>query len=175
MTTRVDALIRELAALFVKYRPSDWAPIIAELERGDRGRLAKSVAELAATPVLRAKPKRTMKAGGTRRTAPASSLTLRPERKDALEPLVDALMTKRILPSMSDVRSAFSALGLKGDPPKRRADGITAVISHLNSVAEERLPAAVEIVAREAAKAGRDDSYQRWFDLIGADGSSKTQ
>lgn len=174
MSTRTDALIKELAALLVKYRPADWEPIITELERGDRGRLARMVAELAATPAkTRTKVNRATKAKGTRTKAGPQSFPLLPEREATLAPVVNALTTKRILPTIGDVRAAFSALGLKGSPPGRRAEMVNAIIAHLNSIEETRLPAAIEVVAKEAAKSGRDNSYQRWFDLIEADASAK--
>lgn len=174
MSTRTDALIKEIAALLVKYRPVDWAPIIAELERGDRGRLAEAVAELAATPTkTRTKASRATKAKATRTKASAQPFTLRPEREATLAPIVDALTTKRILPGIGDVRAAVSALGLKGIPPGKRAEMVSAIIAHLNSIEEQRLPSAIEVIAKEAAKSGRDNSYQRWFDLIEVDAPAK--
>jgi hypothetical protein len=187
VSSKTEALIRDVAALFVKYRIADWQPLIAELEmRGGSPALANAIrllAEKTPSPApVRGRPK--AKSTATKSSSKASAtkavvskpaeLELEPRfsgpHADTIDELRDALIAKRSFPAMSNLKAASTALGLKGTGTSRRDVLVTMLTEHLDKLDEEAFERALRTLAREEERSqtGSVPTYDRWFDLITA-------
>lgn len=166
MSSRTAALVRDIAALFAKYRLDDWKPVIDELEAGGRASIATAIRLLAEESPARKTPRRT-KATKPRRPARPPELAFRPDRSEVLTRLQSELVSKELLRSIGHLRLAFAAVGLKESSPARREDMVRALLTHLNTVPDDRFEPALRAVASEAEKVAPGTDYERWFELIG--------
>ncbi|UZK66285.1 hypothetical protein [Sphingomonas sp. M1-B02] len=187
MSHKTEALIREVAALFVKYRMTDWQPLIAELEtRGGSPALANAIrllAEKTPSPAPargRAKAKSTAAKLSSKARAKKAAISKPAELEleprfggphaDTIGELRDALIAKRSFPAMSNLKAAGTALGLKGTGTSRRDVLVTMLTEHLDKLDEEAFERALRTLAREEQRSqtGSAPAYDRWFDLITA-------
>lgn len=179
MSGKTEALVRDLAALFVKYRLSDWAPVLNEIERrGGSTGLAEAIRRHAqdAKPATARKP--TAKPKTVKRETPklkaAAQLELEPRftgpNASTVEQLRQALVSKTSLPSLPDLKAVHAALGIKSAGSSRRETLIAILTEHLdglNDTGFEKALRAVASIEERRAPEGIAD-YDRWFQLITA-------
>lgn len=170
MTGKTQALVKEVAGLFVKYSLADWAPLIEELERGGRGPLSMAVRDLAATPraPARAKSKTVRAKSKTVKFAPpAAAISFSAERTKFLEPLLRALKARVVAPTAHDMRELYLSIGIKAPYPKSRDAVAEAVAMRLDVMPEAQFRKVLtDIVGMEEETDRRSDDYARWFNLI---------
>ncbi|WP_242121933.1 hypothetical protein [Sphingomonas lacusdianchii] len=175
MTTKSEALIRDLAALFVKYRLSDWKPLLAELEqRGGSAALAKAISQHAARASTPAKRVKTKAVPPRSAAAKPVELDLEPRftgpHAATIDELRDAMVSKRSFPLMPDLKAAITALGIKGPLNGRRDVLVMTLTEHLDRLEPAAFEAALRNLARQEERSQPDTvpAYDRWFDLITA-------
>lgn len=178
MSKRTEALTRELAALFVKYRAADWAPILDEIE-GSRRSAALSAAITDLLAKARAKSKARPKAA-TRKSPNSNSEQgadlVHPERFAVLEAVRRALASKEVLATTGMLREAFVAIGMKDPPGARRDDMVKALLRHLDGVNDDQFPPTLRLLQDVARRSTRDPAadYAEWFRII-ASGRERTE
>lgn len=168
---RTDALIRDIAQLFVDYRYEAWQPILEELSRGGQAqvRLAKAIEE-ALDKVSATKAT----AGGRRKAKP----TARPSspkskavpmfsssRAETLTALQQALEERRIALTMSNLRQVYLASGGKDDLPKTRKAAVQSLLLHMDKLPDPTFEATIEKLTA-GADGDASETYARWFKLI---------
>lgn len=173
MTAKTQALVKELAALFVKYSLADWAPVADQLSAAGRDDLAKAVRELASTPKAPARKSKVKvrpgaKSKWTSGPKPAlSGIVISDERARYLMPLHRALKAREAAPSAADIRDLYLFIGIKQPYPKRRDDVVDAIVQELDRLPDTQfLKSLREIVKDDEPLAKSGDDYRRWFNLI---------
>lgn len=173
MTARTQALVKELAALFVKYSLADWSPLTDQLSAAGRDDLADAVRELASTPKAPARKAKPKPRPGAK-SKPAS--TLKPalagivfsnSRARYLEPLHRALKAREAASSAAAIRELYLSIGIKQPYPKRREDAADAIVQELDRLPDAQFFRSLKRIAKDdelSAKSG--DDYRRWFNLI---------
>lgn len=161
---RSESLVKELAALFVKYSLRDWQPVIDELlESGSRNsKIARAIEELGS---VRPKVKRDV-VKRAKKISPA--LKLRPTHKAILKPLWQALLDRKVLGTARDLRSFHLAAGVKAAFPASRQKAIELLIHHLNQLSEPDFQATMALLGRHRSldERGFNEDYRRWFEII---------
>lgn len=176
MTAKSDALLRDLAALFVKYRLGDWAPLLGTLSDPQSAeRLAESIRQAAAvadeTRATSQLAKRKSR-GGKRVTSREKNEPPAPRfsgpHADAIDRLRVELVERKLLANMVGLRNYWVALGIKADVPKRREAAIAALTEHLDGLDAPAFETALSRLVREQQCESPGDQlhFQRWFDLI---------
>jgi hypothetical protein len=176
VSTKTEALIRDVAALFVKYRLSDWTPLLDELERrGGSAALAAAIRRHAGSAQPAAPAKRGAKGGAAKRRATRPKAPqLQPRfvgpHAETVDRLREALVAKRSLPSVSSLRSVNAALGIKAAGSNRREVLIAILTDHLNKLDADAFEKALRTLAREEERDRPETvaDYDRWFHLITA-------
>lgn len=166
--TKSDALLRDVAKLFVTYSPRDWEPLLAELNQGSelQKRVANLIAELAnAAPTpRRSKPGKSKAA----ERQSAARMWAHPERAEALKSLEVGLRGGRLLPTFSAVKEALARTGLKSPVPRTRAAAIAMLLEGLDQMPGEKYLALADAIIKSdpVQSTDRKLDYQRWFALI---------
>jgi hypothetical protein len=171
MAKSSDALIRDIAKLFVRYELSEWRPVLDSLRMG--GEAQRQIAD-AIEAISAVRPPRKPKAAPRRSNKEAlisgdDILASTPEpRRGALEDLVVALVKKRVLPRAVDLREAHLAVGGKGALPKERQQAVRALIAFLADLSDDRFSAALESIwhGTSIPKSDLQHDYRRWFSMI---------
>ncbi len=165
--SKSDALLRDVAKLFVTYSRKDWEPLLAELGQGSalQKKLAGLIEELATAPPSKsaAKVKKT-----TRSTKPAPLKWRHPERGPQLLKLSEELRTRKLLPNANALREALIRVGAKMPANAARPAAITSLLLALDELPSEAFRTAAHSIELSGDK-GSDSSkgeYQRWFSLI---------
>lgn len=177
MSIKTEALIRDLASLFVKYRLSDWAPVLDELERrGGSAGISEAIQRHAdeAKPVAPARLRAKKKPAVKRRVAQpkVDQLELQPRFKgpnaETVEKLRDALISKRVLPSLPNLKAVQAVLGIKVTGSNRREALIAILTQYLDGLGGPAFQKALQAIARyeERNAPGAEADYDRWFQLI---------
>ena len=183
MTTRkTDLLIKDIAALFVKYGASDWRPILEELAEGTemQVQIAHAIFELCEqTQAAKTKSRgrvgsvKRKKATSARRPTSASSSSEAPVqlsfslgRSSALEALAKLLNDRLILPSAADLRQMYLLVGGKQLLPKTRAAAVVALLAALDQAPEQTYRDALESMKATDSRTSNQEDYARWFNLI---------
>lgn len=171
MTAKTQALVKEVAALFVKYSLADWAPLIEELENGGRGKIAQSIRTIIATPKAQTRTKPTAARSSAKRPAkkpsPATSVAFSPERDKFLEPLLRALKGRVVAPSAHDMRELYLAIGIKDAYPKRREEAAEAIALRLDTLPDAQFKKILaDLIGQDDENDQQSDDYARWFNLI---------
>lgn len=173
MTARTQALVKELAALFVKYSLADWAPLTDPLSAAGRDDLADAVRDLASTPrapARKAKVKARPGAKSKSNSAPKpgqTGIVVSEDRARYLTPLYRALKAREAAPSAADIRELYLSIGIKQPYPKRREDVVDAIVQELDRLPDAQFLKSLKRIAKDdehSAKSG--DDYGRWFNLI---------
>lgn len=172
MVRKTEALVRDLAKLFVRYDLADWKPILDELGPGGRAqsRIAAAIEGLSLIAEggrekvpSRSNPKR-------KRVAVDRSLLVKatPERRGALEDLAEGLLARKVLPRAPDVRAAYIAGGGKGPLPKDRPAAVGALLALLIEMSDGRFSEALEAIWRSShlPETNLKHDYARWFSII---------
>ncbi|TAJ72115.1 MAG: hypothetical protein EPO51_08325 [Phenylobacterium sp.] len=165
--------MKDLAALFVRYRVEDWGPLIQELEtrRGSR-ELADAIRSLAIVAEesrpARAPSKRAPKKAKPKMASSTTDPKFTADRAPILASLLEALRTKQALPKSNDLKAAYSAAGLKLPMPARRDDAVVAIVRQLNDMAPARFEDALRAIGdiKAALPGDSPDDYGRWIDII---------
>lgn len=183
MSSKTEALVRDLASLFVKYRLSDWAPILDELEhRGGSDKLVDGIrrhaedARSATAAPSGATRKLVGKTGrsGAAKPKMAPQLELGPRftgpHAVTVEQLCQALVSKRSLSTLRSLKAVYATLGVKSVGGSRREALIANLTKHLDQLDSVSFEKALRNVAREEERnaPGSVADYDRWFQLITA-------
>ncbi len=181
---RTAALIRDIAQLFVSYPSETWEPVLEQLMLGgasqteiadairaliDHAAAAKRGANKAHTrPKAKAKKrsKGKIKASATTvaEAAPVSAFSA--ERHEVLNAIGQAIAQRQLLPTPADMREMFLKSGGKGELPKVRKSAILVLLRHLDGVSKAVLDSTLASLKENAAPAGTEEAYARWFKLI---------
>lgn len=172
--TKTDALIRDVAKLFVTYSPTVWRPVLDDLARagGSYGAIAQRLEELLAKSIAAPKPRRRQAAkkpsSAGPRTAPSDQMALEfsPDRQATLSALATALSQRRLLPTAADIRHVYLESGGKGDLPKTRKAAIHHLLRHLNGIPGGSFGSVHDAVRQHGSGQDAAGDYQRWFRLI---------
>ena len=159
-----QALIRDLARLFVKYDLEDWQFILNTLREGgpELALLQDAVEDL----VARGSRPRPFKDSHESVRAVFSDLEKKDaEKADILKQLYDLMKKKDTAPRLADIRNFCVAAGIKASPPKRRDDAIVFLIKELARVEDK---AFLAHLLRQLPVRDRDlhDEYRGWFRMI---------
>lgn len=180
-----DALIRDIAQLFVTYARDDWEPILRQLAAGGdsyqqlRERIINLVAETAAarTKAKRATTKTPVKPTKTpAKTASRSGETviswnlksgIHTVRTKKLQELEVALDERRVLPTATMLREFYRLVGGKGEllTTSRRAS-VEQVVNQIATLPTDLQSTLLKDIGKLEGPAGQDDAYDRWFSLI---------
>lgn len=170
MTAKSQALIKEIATLFVKYSLADWSPVIKELENGGRSKIAEAVRDLASVytpprPKQNSRQKNLAKKASNKPTT--TSINFSTERSKYLEPLLQAMKRRIVAPTTSDMRDLYFAIGIKDAFPKRREEAAEAIVLRLDKLPDAQFQKILAEVERQGDEVEqRADDYGRWFKLI---------
>lgn len=164
---RSDQLIRDIAALIAKYKPSDWLPVISELQKGSdvQARIATALEDLLnKSNVSRSKKPRKKAVVHKKFDFPAINI----ERKQILEPLRSALLNRRFLSSAKSLREACYHLGMKTVIPSNRSDAVQSLISFLDQLDEASFgPSVLKVIDfMPSDNLEFEKEYRRWFNMI---------
>jgi hypothetical protein len=168
MAGKTDALVKDLAALFIKYRLSDWQPIVDMLRSGSAQshELANEVRRLCETAARSHAPKSARRKGASAREADFLS-HVAPERRLILGELKGALTTKQLLPRAGDLRAIYLGAGGKMVLPPRREAAIRVFVAHISQLPDGKFTSVLnEIAGVRPPSASHLDDYSRWFDMI---------
>ena len=159
-----EALIRDIARLFLKYGLEEWKAVILLLQRGgpDHALIAKAIVDLQAKVTqrpTRAKPTRSDK---------RAAFELPPDRAEVLGELAQAMEKRELLPSAASFREIFVRAGGKGILPKKRDAAIRMLVEHLAALPNDAYSLAMREIAVSKGVSGGDmrREYSRWFSLI---------
>jgi hypothetical protein len=160
--TKSDALIRDIAHLFVKYKLRDWEPILCLLRDG--GAAQTQIASTIDTLLKSARPSRSRQSSKT----PGAGLRFSDARASILETLLRALRDRALLVQARDLREAYLQSGGKSALPKDRMAAVKVLLRHLDRLPNDAFADALEkIQARgSVSDANLADEYARWFNLI---------
>jgi hypothetical protein len=181
---RTDALIREIAQLFVKYPSTAWKPLLEQLTQGGDGqvRIASAIQTLlqeAATilpkgslkrqaVISRVKGKAKAKSAviSTTDNAHTSPLPFSARRYDILTAISHAMADRQLLPTLTAIREVFLVSGGKGELPKTRKAASAMLLRHLDSVPDSVFETALASFKDGSNSASDEEEYARWFKLI---------
>ena len=159
---RRQALVRDIARLFVKYDLADWRVIIDSLRnRGaDYNAIAQAVEDLAS----KSENSRRLKSQPSAERFLADLSTADPKKAKLLKGLYERLMNKELAPRLADLRELCLRLGIKDKLPAKRDGAVMYVLRHLATLSEEALVSAL----KEMPVDDRDlqDEYNKWFKMI---------
>ena len=166
---RSDQLVREIAGLIVKYKPSEWIPVLSELKMGSavQVQIAKAVEDLLSRPQIRVPNKKAKKRTSTKAKI-QSIVQISAQRRDILEPLRSALANRQILGNARSLKEACYSLGIKDVLPSKRNDAVQVLISFLDKVEDSKFHDAVTKVTsfQPSESSNFEEEYQRWFEMI---------
>lgn len=182
MTAKTDALVRDLAAVFVKYRAADWAPIVVALSDGVLvAKLADAIGAAAHQADAARKPSKSKSGTGVAKRKVALKGGARPvEQEDALrfvgpnaeaiDRLREELLARALLGTVPALRAYWLALGLKTEAPKRREATIAELTRYLDTLDAAQFETALRVLMREHQRSEpqQDGDFQRWFNIITA-------
>lgn len=159
-------LIKDLASLFVKYKLSDWEPLLRELRGGSavHDELARAIEKTLATasssPKPRAKAKESLKR--------SSRYQVSSTRSRILGPLQEGLQSRRVLPSINALREAARQVGAKPSDTTKRNELISELIMHLDQVPNERLWSLMQVITKfkPSSRENLEEDYFRWCSVI---------
>jgi hypothetical protein len=173
--TKTDALIRDVAKLFVAYPMAVWRPLIDDLDKGGdvQARVGAAIVEIL-EKMPSPKPKRSTASSRRRKEAVARKPTsiaaaepsFVPERAEALGLLSDELANRRVLPRLPELRRLYLDVGGKLELPRDRKAACGVLLAHLSEVSDEAFSRALVTIREGTADAGAVDAYARWFRLI---------
>jgi hypothetical protein len=183
-SSRTDALIRDIAQLFVKYPSAVWQSVVDQLARGgdtqnqitDAIRTliaeAERVKNSAIKQPIRQKNRIKSRTGGKKANTLAVSAKSEPalifsqQRSETLNALHEAIMERRLLPIPADLREVFLKSGGKGDLPKTRKAASLTLLSHLDTVSEDIFNLILIFLRDSGNNPDDTETYSRWFKLI---------
>jgi hypothetical protein len=169
MTAKTDRLVKDLAALFVKYSLSDWQPLLSEMRLTGEPN-SQLVAAIEAHLARGMKAKKPMRR--VRRKTPASKgRSTKPVGKEldrSLEPLRTALLNREILATSQELKSAAASIGIKDPIPSERRDAVKAILEHLRALPEDAMRSSLSKLKSTAYSSKPDHSseFERWVTLI---------
>jgi len=164
-----QALVRDLARLFVKYDLEDWQFVLNALRQGgpDLEMMQKAVDDLTT------RGKRP-KAAGARQDG-VKEVLAEVEKQDAekaaiLKELHELVRKKEVAPRLADIRDFCVTAGIKANPPKRRDEAVVFLIRELALVEDK--PTLKELLRKLPVKdRNLNDEYRGWFRMIYPDGN----
>lgn len=162
---RNQALIRDIARLFVKYDLKDWRVVIDALRKGgpEYNAIGEAIGALATKPRASGKPK---KQPGAERFLTELRET-DPRKAEVLKGLYDRLTNKDVAPKLADLRELCLHLGVKDSLPKRREDAVLFVLRHFATLNDDALVSALEQIPPKDRNL--QDEYNKWFKIIYTD------
>jgi len=165
---RTEALLKDIARLFVTYDKADWTPFLDELRQGSdlQRRVAAAIEELGRDRLgARSKTSQKRKAVATQ---PAARKWAHPERAPVLEKLEAGLRSRILLRDPKALREVLARTGAKDAPSSARAAAITALVALLDEMPVDRFTELVEAIEQSSKLDQRDfdGDYARWFTLI---------
>ena len=179
--SKTDALLQDIARLFVVYPASVWKPVLQELQAGGpkQTELLRLVVVLIdqaessrASKAVRSS-KRNVKPASRRqpskpaREAPGSSTTLFPEqRSEVLNEIGIALAERRVLKTPAEMREVYLKIGGKGDLPKSRKVASLMFLQQLSEASDTVFASTLRSLNEGTADDTDKDVYARWFRLI---------
>jgi hypothetical protein len=173
---KADALLRDLAALFIKYSLSEWHFVLEELRDGGKIQrdIAKAIEEiydikqrsLAKGRELDNKPVRRDKVNAAAKFINIANID--PNRAPIVLGLIEALQNRRLLPTAGGIRDIYSSLGGKGSVPEKRDAAIRFIVSFIAQLPTEQFERALKAVVEHKGSANENlrGDYSRWFDII---------
>lgn len=168
-----DALLRDIARLFVKYGTDEWKPVIALLRTGGPAHTEIAIAIEELLPrALRPPPRSTEKrpsrakpeARGRRSSEPPIPPDIDPLRAEALELLYGALRARNALSSAAALRDAYVRSGGKEALPAKRDEAVRALVRHMAGLSQPAFETALQQIGEQ--RSDLRGEYTRWFDLI---------
>lgn len=179
--SKTDALLQDIARLFVVYPASVWKPIMEELQAGGPNQI--EISRLITVLINQAeanrasKAKRSSKRNGKpasrrssskpAREAPSSSMTLFPEhRSEVLNEIGIALAERRVLKTPAEMREVYLKIGGKGDLPKSRKVASLVLLQQLSEAPDTVFASTLKSLNESTADDTDKDVYARWFRLI---------
>ncbi len=164
-------MLKDVAALAVKYKPAQWEVLAAWLDDPARREVVQQMLrEFAEISREAPQPVRTK----TRRTKGAQQVSSRvgidalrqqqPERADLLEEVWIKLRDRELLPTITSIRSFASLIGTKKITATRRDRAIDELMRVLLELDEDALEQRMREVAVEGRKLGEE--YSDWVRLI---------
>jgi hypothetical protein len=165
MRRGTETLIRDLAALFVKYRPADWVPLVEELERGSpaQRKIAEAIDELATrSAAARASSKGRSVRPARKKKPQTASLSFSP---DVLH-LRTMLLDRKVAPGMGSIRNLARAVGLKEELPTGREAAVDRLLVALNDQPEKSSKLREWVSLSRVGNVNHEENYMRWFSLI---------
>jgi hypothetical protein len=168
-------LLKDVAALAVKYKPDQWEALAVWLDDpARRDVIRQMLREFAAISREAPRPARTRARTKTRRPKGTQQVAVRaeiealrreqPERADLLEEVWIKLRDRELLPTITSIRSFASLLGTKKITATRRDRAIDELMRVLLELNEDALEQRMREVAVEDRKLGEE--YSDWVRLI---------
>jgi len=179
--SKTDALLQDIARLFVVYPASVWKPVMEELQAGGPKQIEVSqlievlIAQAAShRPVKAKKPvKRNTKPtprkpiSESARETLATSMTLFPEhRSEVLNEISIALAQRRVLKTPAEMRELYLKIGGKGELPKSRKVAGLVFLQQLSEAPDSVFESTLRSLNDSSADDTDKDVYARWFRLI---------
>lgn len=174
--SKSDALIRDIAKLFVTYSPRDWAPILEQLHGGGivQAKIAEAVAALQ-VEAQSSSQKTKIRSKFIKKKLP-SKIGHRPsidyalsERGPVLDALEKAIRERQLLYGAKELRDFYFKIGGKDSLPKDRLGAIRELLRFLDVLPQDGFDAAMDVLRNQnPATDSLADDYRRWFNLIQA-------
>ncbi|HWX87212.1 MAG TPA: hypothetical protein VNX67_03455 [Solirubrobacteraceae bacterium] len=169
MTDLNQKLLRDLANLASRYRPSDWERLAGWLENEERRKQVHTLLlELASVSQTRRKsPQRRAKRPGPTPRIREALTRVRLEdtaRADLLEGIWLKLRERELLPTIAAMRAFAQAMGSKGIRSTRRDQAVTELMELLIALPADSLEKRMRKTVVEDRKLGEE--YEEWVRLI---------
>jgi len=160
MTSKKEALVKQLAMLATRHSPSDWLYAAESLE--EIARLARTLAEVPKKSAARGRQKRAV-ADKVRINAVEE-----PRFSSGTQAFVNYLMSNLGTPHGPSLRDLANHLGMKVDLPKNSSAIIEVMGRHLEGLSEEDRLNKIEraIFFVEQRLPNGSSHYDRWVSLI---------
>lgn len=157
-----QALIRDIARLFIKYKLSDWRIVIDALRDGgsEYDAIADAIANLTVKP--RAYSKRKNRPGAAQFFNELKKTDA--QKAEMLIGLYERFNNKTLAPQLADLREFCIDLGVKESTPKRREDLVLFVLRHLETLSDDALRSSLEMIP--VRDRNYQDEYNKWFQMI---------
>lgn len=161
--SKSNALIRDIAQLFVRYSPKDWEVVLGALQRDNGVQLKIAEAIRALQNSAPAKRKEETKTRRTRGMPEFKSL-----RATLLQGLDEGLKAKSILPRANQLKNVYLTLGGKANLPQERGAAIRFFLEFLNNLPDPDFEQAIAVLrsVHPADRSALAEEYSRWFNLI---------
>jgi len=173
--SKYQALVQDIARLFVKYNLSDWRVVLDQLRSGgdDHIALAQAIENIylqekkgggIKKPASRKSPGKTTSSYDQISNVNFNIDDIEPARVDVLRKLYAHFVERKSAHKVAELRGIYIASGGKGRFPIKRQDAIDVILRHVALLPEDEFRKYVSVLFEKGSGTGGE--YAEWFSMI---------